>query len=247
MIHLIKPFLGGLPSSLKIQLPSRFLLAAAAVGLAGPAALSIAPAAQAEWLPVLSRSCSPKGNGIYICTFPKDGKVPGPQAYRSYEGTVKVLGNRRWLPHGYGVLVYEDDQRYEGQMVNGIAAGQGMYLFANNDRYEGGIKEAQPHGLGKMFFAETQGTYEGQYYLGQIKGSGTYSTPSMVCQGQFFSSKLSGEGTCNYRGNSPMMTYTGEWRGGIPEGRGTMIYSNGRRFSGEWRQGKEFVPGVTKK
>jgi hypothetical protein len=102
--------------------------------------------------------------------------------------------------------------------------------------------DGHPHGLGQYYFANSDGTYNGQFFLGQIKGTGTYDTPSFVCEGQFFSSKLSGQGTCNYRGNSSMRTYVGEWRGGIPDGRGTMQYTSGRRFSGEFRAGKEFVP-----
>jgi hypothetical protein len=230
----------------------------------GTAILVHPSAAQAELLPILSKNCTPRGNGNYICTFEK-GKRPGPQAYRSYDGQVKRVANG-WLPHGYGIVVYEGDDRYEGDMVDGIANGKGMYLFANNDRYEGDVRDEKPegrgtftlangdrftgqvfdghpHGLGSYYFAKTDGTYEGQFFLGQIKGSGTYATPNAVCQGLFFSSRLSGRGTCNYRGNSSMMTYTGEWRGGIPHGRGTMIYSNGTRFSGEFRTGKEFIPG----
>ncbi len=229
--------------------------------------VTYAPNAQSQVLQVLANRCTPRGNGNYICTFENTGKRPGPQSYRSYDGQVTRAG-KGWLPNGYGILVFESDNRYEGQMRNGLPHGRGMFLFANNDRYEGEVREGipevrgtftlangdrftgqvmdgHPHGLGSYYFASSDGTYEGQFFLGQIKGSGTYATTNSVCQGLFFSSKLSGRGTCNYRGNSSMMTYTGEWRGGIPDGRGTMIYSNGRRFSGEFRAGKEFIPGKT--
>jgi hypothetical protein len=262
LIKSVKFDLSGILSSIGSGMTSLSLL-----GLSmGTVILANPTSAQAEFLPIMSKNCTPRGNGNYICTFEK-GKRPGPQAYRSYDGQVKRVGNG-WLPHGYGIVVYESDDRYEGDMRDGLAHGKGMYLFANNDRYEGDVRDEKPegrgtftlgngdrytgqvfdghpHGLGSYYFASTNGTYEGQFFLGQIKGTGSYSTASAVCDGLFFSSKLSGRGTCNYRGNSPMMTYTGEWRGGIPHGRGTMIYSNGKRFSGEFRSGKEFSPGKT--
>ncbi len=246
-------------SSLSLRL-AVLSLSGTAIGLVSLQAQAV----HAQVLPIMANSCTSRGNGTYICTFDNAGKRPGPQAYRSYDGQVTRSG-KGWLPNGYGVLVFESDNRYEGQMRNGLPHGTGMFLFANNDRYQGQVREGipevrgtftlangdyykgqvmdgHPHGLGQYYFANSDGTYNGQFFLGQIKGTGTYDTPSFVCEGQFFSSKLSGQGTCNYRGNSSMRTYTGEWRGGIPDGRGTMQYTSGRRFSGEFRAGKEFIP-----
>jgi len=31
--------------------------------------------------------------------------------------------------------------------------------------------------------------------------------------------------------------YDGEWSNGKPNGKGTMIYDDGRRYEGEWRDG----------
>lgn len=227
--------------------------------------------AQAELLPVLANQCTARSNGNYICTFKplkdKNEKL-GPSPFRSYEGPVrKVLGG--WLPSGYGVLVYESDERYEGTFVNGLKQGQGMFLFpdngryegsfnlgepngsgtftfANGDRYVGGIKRGVPHGRGNFAFANS-GTYDGEFFLGQVKGQGTYTTKTMRCQGQFFSSKLSGRGSCTFAPNTGYKSYVGEWRGGRPEGRGTAVYSDGNTFSGEFREGKPFIPGKDKK
>jgi hypothetical protein len=235
--------------------------------LSGVTLLSHAQPAQAELLPVLANQCTARSNGNYICTFKplkdKNDKL-GPSPFRSYEGPVrKVPGG--WLPSGYGVLVYEDDQRYEGTFVNGLKQGRGMFLFpdngryegsfdlgepngtgtftfANGDRYNGGIKRGVPHGRGNFAFANS-GTYDGEFFLGQVKGQGTYTTKNMRCQGQFFSSKLSGRGSCTFSAGTGYRSYVGEWRGGRPEGRGEVVYSDGTTFSGQFREGKPFVPG----
>ena len=77
------------------------------------------PSVQAQVLPIMANSCTSRGNGTYICTFDNSGKRPGPQAYRSYDGQVTRMG-KGWIPNGYGILVFESDNRYEGQMRNGL-------------------------------------------------------------------------------------------------------------------------------
>ena len=238
-----------------------------AVALLSGLTLFISPqSAQAELLPILANQCTARSTG-YICTFKpikdKNDKL-GPSPFRSYEGPVrKVAGG--WLPSGYGVLVYEDDLRYEGTFVNGLKQGKGMILFPDNGRYEGGfsmgepngtgtftfpngnrytggMKRGVPHGRGSFAFADS-GTYNGQFFLGQVKGQGTYTTKLMRCQGQFFSSNLSGKGSCTFDPATGYRSYTGEWRKGLIEGRGTVVYTDGTTFSGQFRAGKPFIPG----
>ncbi len=243
----------------------------ALVVLSGLTLLVSPQSAQAEeTLPILANQCTARNTG-YICTFKpikdKNDKL-GPSPFRSYEGPVrKVAGG--WLPSGYGVLVFADDQRYEGTFVNGLQQGQGMFLFpdngryegsfsrgepngtgtftfANGDRYTGGIKRGVPHGRGNFAFSNG-GTYDGQFFLGQVKGQGTYTTRLMRCQGQFFSSTLSGKGSCTFAPGSGYQSYTGEWRKGRIEGRGTVVYTDGTTFSGQFRDGKPFIPGKDSK
>ena len=243
----------------------------ALVLLSGLTLLISPQSAQAEELvPILANQCTARNTG-YICTFKrikdKNDKL-GPSPFVSYEGSVrKVAGG--WLANGYGILVFADDQRYEGNFVNGLPQGQGMFLFPNNgryegsfsmgepngtgtftfangDRYTGGIKRGVPHGRGNFAFSNS-GTYNGQFFLGQVKGQGTYTTKLMRCQGQFFSSSLSGKGSCTFDPDSGYRSYTGEWRKGRIEGRGTVVYSDGTTFSGQFRDGKPFIPGNNNK
>ncbi|OUC14656.1 MAG: hypothetical protein B0A82_09975 [Alkalinema sp. CACIAM 70d] len=201
--------------------------------------------------------CERRGGDTWICAYTKEN--PGSSPYKSYEGQV-----RNGMPNGRGVIVYSNDDRYEGQVRNGIPNGQGMFLFANNDRYEGGMKNGQPHGQGSFTMANGdrytgsvkegsphgQGIftfndgniYSGTFYLGQAKGQGVFVSKGIRCQGVFFSSQLSGRGNCSYPAGSIYRSYSGEFRSGQPEGRGVMVFSNGKRFAGEFRNGTPFVP-----
>jgi hypothetical protein len=204
--------------------------------------------------------CTRKGGSTWICVYAADNPAPG--AYKSYEGTIAS-----GIPNGRGVIVFENDDRYEGEVRNGVPQGQGMFVFANNDRYEGQMRQGQPNGTGTFTFANGdrysggmkdgyphgRGTFTfsngdvfvGEFYLGQVKGQGTLTTNCVRCQGVFFSSQFSGRGTCTYPAGSIFKTYTGEFRGGQAEGRGRATLADGTQFSGEFRQGQPFIPGVS--
>ncbi|MBD2326628.1 hypothetical protein [Alkalinema sp. FACHB-956] len=201
--------------------------------------------------------CERRGGDNWICAYIKEN--PGSAPYKSYEGQM-----RNGIPNGRGILVYSNDDRYEGQVRNGIPNGQGMFLFANNDRYEGGIKNGQPHGQGAftmangdryigsvkegsphgqgVFTFSNGSVYSGTFYLGQAKGQGVFVSKGIRCQGVFFSSQLSGRGSCAYPAGSTYRSYSGELRGAKPEGRGVMVFADGKRFSGEFRDGLPFDP-----
>jgi hypothetical protein len=219
--------------------------------LSGITLLSHAQPAQAELLPVRADKCTARGNGNYICTF-KPVKGPneklGPSPFRSYEGPVSKFPDGLYpsgyggLKQGQGMILFPDNSRYEGSFSRGEPNGSGTFTFANGDRYNGGIQRGVPHGRGNFAFANS-GTYDGEFFLGQVKGQGTYTTKNMRCQGQFFSSKLSGRGSCTFAAGTGYKSYVGEWRGGRPEGRGQAVYSDGTTFSGQFREGKPFIPG----
>ncbi|MBD0346688.1 MAG: hypothetical protein ICV63_18055, partial [Coleofasciculus sp. Co-bin14] len=61
-------------------------------------------------------------------------------------------------------------------------------------------------------------------------------------QGTFYSSNFTGKGTCTYPPGQPYRSYTGELRNGRPEGRGVLTYTNGQRYTGEFRAGQPFRP-----
>ncbi|PZV15229.1 MAG: hypothetical protein DCF22_07610 [Leptolyngbya sp.] len=206
-----------------------------------------------------------QGNsGQGICVIQGEKDIGGP--YKYYRGDIR---NKTF--DGNGTLVYENDDRYQGQMKNGRPNGKGVFLavadnrryegtfqngefhgrgtysFANGDRYVGQFAGGQPHGIGKFtFFKEGQPaySYDGQFYLGVINGKGVVTNADgTVCNGTFYNNTLSGKGTCTFPKASTFQSYTGELYNGRPNGRGTVVYANGKRYTGEFREGK---PGLSK-
>ena len=202
------------------------------------------------------------GNGLCIYDFPN--RDPG-TAYRFYRGQVKD-----GTFTGRGILVYANDDRYEGIFVNGRPQGKGMFLsveeneryegdfrngffhgrgvftYANGDQYTGQFAGGQPHGIGEYVYlanGKRSHAYKGQFYLGIINGQGIVTNvEGLKCTGTFYSNRLVGKGTCTFPAKSIFKTYTGELRDGRPEGRGTVIYRDGKKYAGQFRNG---VPGLS--
>lgn len=119
-----------------------------------------------------------------------------------YEGEV----NKRNKPHGYGKLVRNDGEVYEGEWKYGKKDGKGTYTFANGERYEGAWRGGIMQGYGKYFWDDGS-IYEGQFRNGVIDGKGTITWED-------------GE------------IYTGNFVGEKKFGKGTHIYPNGDRYEG---------------
>jgi hypothetical protein len=215
--------------------------------------------AQAQETENVRPKCNQRSNGNWICVFGDTKEIDG-SPYKSYEGPIS-----NGIPNGYGVLVYDNDDRYEGDVRRGVPNGRGMFVFADNSRYEGQVSRGKPNGQGAFTFSNGdkysggmlagqphgEGTfrfalgdsYSGQFYLGQAKGSGVFkSAQGIRCEGRFFSSNLSGEGSCSYPRGFGVASYVGEFRKGQPEGRGRIVYLNGNSFAGEFRNGRPFNP-----
>ncbi len=203
-------------------------------------------------------------SGQGICVIQGEKDIGGP--YKYYRGDIR---NKTF--DGNGTLVYDNDDRYQGQMKNGRPNGRGVFLavadnrryegtfrngefhgrgtytFANGDRYVGQFAGGQPHGIGKFAFfkdGKTAYSYNGQFYLGVINGKGVVTNADgTTCNGTFFNNTLSGKGTCTFPKESTFQSYTGELYNGRPNGRGTVVYANGKRYTGEFREGK---PGLSK-
>jgi hypothetical protein len=86
--------------------------------------------------------CESLGGGRSRCAY--SSKNPAPQPYKYYEGQVSS-GN---IPSGQGLLVYTNDDRYQGSLRNGVPSGRGMFVFKDNSRYEGEMDRGYPNGSG---------------------------------------------------------------------------------------------------
>lgn len=99
--------------------------------------------------------------------------------------------------------------RYEGELVNGVRHGTGTMYYANGDIYKGKWHNGVVHGFGEFYHAKSGARYVGE----------------------FSNSKFSGHGKMTYANGN---VYDGHFLNGKREGDGTLSCSDGRRFEGNW-------------
>ena len=72
-----------------------------------------------------------------------------------------------------GAISYENGDRYEGGLHNGLPQGRGTMIYADRKRYDGEFHHGLPHGDGKMTWPEgphLEGEWRrGQLYNGEFK------------------------------------------------------------------------------
>ena len=60
----------------------------------------------------------------------------------------KAFNNIEVVKHGYGVQIWKDGAKYEGEWVNGKANGKGTFYHLNGDIYVGDFKDDRANGNG---------------------------------------------------------------------------------------------------
>lgn len=66
---------------------------------------------------------------------------------------------------------YENGDKYEGEILNGLLNGKGKYTWANGDVYEGDFSNNLMHGKGKIVYVNGN-IYEGDFVNGKYEGHG---------------------------------------------------------------------------
>ena len=151
-----------------------------------------------------------------------------------YEGAV----NEKNQPHGKGVFVYNDGERFEGEYRNGKRHGFGTYYFKDGEWFEGEYRKNQRNGRGIHHYAD--GSWEeGDYADGLLvktiaKGKSSKSSNSSATS---TASHSNGSKTTTFTNEAG--TYTGEVNAdGNPHGKGVFNFNNGQRYDGKYRDGK---------
>lgn len=134
-----------------------------------------------------------------------------------FEGNIS-----HFLPNGKGTLSNNDDCFYIGDWVNGEYNGTGILSISRVCRYEGELKMSALQGKGKLIYESDEGksyNYDGEFENNKFNGSGKL---------QYFENE----------GQTPA-EYTGNWKNGLPSGRGHYRWPSGNNYEGNYEDGKK--------
>jgi len=134
---------------------------------------------------------------------------------------------------GYGVYSFQNGNRYEGNWGSGRMDGYGVYTWANGERYEGNYGGGRRNGEGTMYNAD-----------GSVKESGIWKNDKLV---EAASTKVENQSYTMVTSEFSIKgTYTGEWKDGKPNGKGTMTMSvtDTRWTAGDTLSSSNWVNGL---
>ena len=96
-------------------------------------------------------------------------------------------------------------------------------------------KENYHNCFGKVKF--TGGSYEGDFQNGKANGWGIMETNDVLYDGQFKNNKFEGQGSAFWANNKKLLSYDGEWSNNAMHGLGTLEFTSGRSYYGEFVNG----------
>ncbi|KAF4694833.1 phosphatidylinositol-4-phosphate 5-kinase-like protein 1 [Perkinsus olseni] len=176
----------------------------------------------------------------------KDGLFHG-KGTLIYQGNEKYEGD--WVygkREGHGRFTYSDGAVYDGQWVDDHIQGYGVSHFASGNSYEGNWENGRINGTGKLKYNNGD-VYEGEWHDGKMHGHGVYRyAEGDVYDGEWREDKRHGKGTVTYVSAKGQVVekYEGDWVNGKMQGQGTYHYADGGVYKGDWVDGKMCGKGV---
>lgn len=111
--------------------------------------------------------------------------------------------------------------------------GPGILIRENQERYEGNFLQGKKHGFGVQFYPGGAVRYKGDFRNDQRSGEGTYYfTNGDKYVGNFLDNVPQGKGTYYY---SDGERFAGTFRKGVREGYGVLTRANGSREAGYYK------------
>ena len=138
--------------------------------------------------------------------------------------------------HGFGVINYEDAERYEGEFINDSMIGYGIYYTADGSRQEAQFRDGEANGYGVVYYVSGN-RYEGEIQDDQHNGYGIlYLDDGERYEGEFTKN-------IGYDGYGVYLVpngdrYDGHYRKGYKDGYGLFYGSNGTTFYAYFNNGE---------
>ena len=118
--------------------------------------------------------------------------------------------------------------------------GSASFAFVDGSKYEGDWVQIDNKRLrhGRGTYVDGSDTYEGEWHMDAIQGSGTYKYGSgAVYEGSWKQNEMCGEGTYKWVDGA---SYSGNWQGSKMHGKGQYTDPESVKWEGEFFNGKFF-------
>ena len=156
-----------------------------------------------------------------------------------YKGDVDIQNKR----NGYGIQLFNDGSKYEGNWIDNEFIGYGRYIDQNGDLYEGEFIKGMISSNGLLR------SIDGSIYIGDFKkglkhGQGSEENEDCEYKGQFENDLKNGKGKIKFKKTNEI--YEGEFYKGEIHGIGIYYFASGDIYQGEFAKGKMNGKGLYK-
>ena len=155
------------------------------------------------------------------------------------KSNIKYYGS--WNPitmkkEGWGILIDQDGNKYEGGWENDMINGYGRLISINGDYYEGGIKSGAFEGSGIFYSNERKMMYKGEFKNNLFEGKGEHAFENnedkFKYEGMFKEGKREGKGKFIFGDG---IIYEGDFSNDKFDGEGSFKWNDGREYKGYWK------------
>jgi hypothetical protein len=186
-----------------------------------------------------------------------DNKMNGRGVFSAPSGEYKGNFENNFMS-GYGLYTYSNGDRYKGEFKNDDFDGIGTYHYSNGDKYFGKYKNNKKNGEGIFLFAngkKLEGLFENGNFIKEEKIQLTGINHFLNANDSEMI-ELSELKKCedveiikwnNCAGEIKLSNgdqYSGEFKDGLPNGKGAYFYLDGRRYVGYFKNGKKNGRGM---
>lgn len=172
-------------------------------------------------------------NSVYV----KDLKLEDGSTFSGYK-----LNNKF---NGFGIYIFTNGQKYEGNFKDDIRTGKGIFTFKSGDVYTGNWDNDKINGFGKLEYKNGE-AYEGNWKDGIKTGKGKLISKTAIIEQNWVNSKQNGESKAQIFKNGELQytLFQNYVDDKVIDNNQKVIYSNGDVYEGGWSYSK--AKGIAK-
>ena len=192
------------------------------------------------------------------------GQISSPGGLREGKGIIRFANGDVYFGdwaddkfHGTGIYIFQNLERYEGELFKGAKHGKGTYFYRNGSVYVGDWADNFKNGMGKFEYFLDEIKYIGEWKRGRKHGKGRIIDKGEVeftgvfvngqkhgfgeiyfpkvdarFEGLWTQDLANGAGIMQLGGPSGAERYEGEYKNGLKAGSGRYSFSDGSVYEG---------------